>query len=225
MLKTTIEKLEDVSEKYRAHYTKSGDSFILDSELQGEDVTALINAKQHEKDATTKAKAELVTARAQAKADKEAWEIKKAELEGRTADADKLRQDALDRQKADFQVQSKADLADRDKTIHDLTAGALLNEVANDVYSNPKRTNLDHIKARIKVGDDHKAFIQDANGATMSTADYIAELKNEAGMEKFLRAGSGSGGGTRRGGNNNSNSGNKNDDFKRLLMQNDPTLE
>jgi len=225
MLKTNIEKLEDVSEKYRAHYTKSGDSFVLDSELQGEDFTALKNAKQHEKDATTKAKAELITARAEAKADKEAWEIKKAELEGRTADADKLRQDALDRQKADFQVQSKADLADRDKKIYDLTVGALLNEIANQVYSQPGKMNLASIEARIKLGEDNKAFIQDANGATMTTESCISELRNEEGMEAFIRAGSGSGGGTRRGGNNNSNSGNKNDDFKRLLMQNDPTLE
>jgi hypothetical protein len=233
MLKTNIEKLDDVSERYRMHYTKSGDSFILDSELQGEDVTALKNAKQHEKDATTKAKAELVAARADAQARKEAWEIEKAVLQGRTADADKLQQEALDRQKEAFRVQSAAELAEMkgkyeasEKAREDQVCNTLLDMITNTVYDMPSVMDFSKLRERIKIGDDGVAFFTDLSGAKMSNNDITSELKNEEGMERFLRAGYGSGGGARQSGaNNGNNNSNKNDEFKRRLMRNDPTLE
>jgi len=192
MLKHTLDTLENIDEKYHIFYTEKDGKFELDENLRGEDTTALKNAKEHEKAERVKLQKKLD----KAKADAEAWEIKKAELEGRTEDAERLKQEALDRQKSEYEKAHNDEVSGLKSRIEKLTIGKLESEVAANVYVKPEVMDLKFIRDRIKLNDKDEAYVVDKNGATMDVADFISELKEDESMAMFMKAGSGQGGGS-----------------------------
>lgn len=192
-LSNTIAKIEDVAEAYRVHYSDVDGILTLDKNLQTENIDNLLSAKQHEKEAKDKALKEAK----KLQAEKDAWNIEKAELQGDKEKADKLRQDAIDRVKSETDKDYKEKIESRDKRIHDLTIGRLQDDIASEVYIKPSAMNLSFISDRIKLNDKDESYIVDSLGATMNKADFIKELKSDESMSMFIKAGDGSGGGTK----------------------------
>lgn len=192
-LKNKLDTLEGLEEKYHALYTEVDGVYNLDPDIVAEDTSALQTAKEHEKKEREKAqkKAEKLAH------EKEAWAIEKAELEGDKEKAEQLRTEALDRQKAEYDRANQAEKDALKNRIHDLTVGKLQDEIASEVYIKPGVMNLSFIEERIKLNDKDEAYILDANGATMSKADFVAELKGDENMAMFIKAGDGAGGGTK----------------------------
>lgn len=191
-LLVTVTKLEDVNEKYRSLYTEKDGVFTLDKDVQSEDITPLKNAKEHEKQERLKAQVKLD----ELAEEKLKWEIREAELKGETEKAERLKQEALDKQKADYESAHKEENSSLKDRIYNLTVGKLQSEIAAEVYLRPGAMNLEAIKNRIKLNDKDEAYIVDSNDATMSKSEYIKELRADKDMAPFIKAGDGSGGGS-----------------------------
>lgn len=187
-LENTLETLEGLSDRTAALYSENNGKFELDEKFRGPDTAALLSAKNHEKEAKQKALDELIALRRQ----QEEQAIELATAKGDTKEADKLRQEALDRQKAAHD----AELAKDKQKIHELTIGLSRDSVAAEVYLNPQGVNLSSLESRIKLQDDGlTTYFVNALGETITRETLIDELRADEKMAFAIRAGNASGGG------------------------------
>lgn len=188
-LENTVDSLDSIDEKYQAFYSEKEGKFELDENLRVSDPSEeLLNAKNREKEARKAAEAKAMELEEQIEADK----LKFAEAQGNKDEIERLKQEALDRQKAAHD----AELSESKKLIHDLTIGRTLDKIASEVYINPDVINLSSIEERIKLSEDGKStYITNKLGETITMDVLIEELRADESMAFAIKAKSGSGGG------------------------------
>lgn len=208
MLKRTITKLEDVSEELRQFYAPAGEGgtgFVLQVEGKpAEDVTALKNAKDHEKNLRVAAERERDAAKAaQAEAETEraaAEQAAQAAVANKGQDVQAL--EASWQQKLNDAEKKRADeVAERDGEIERLLVTNTATSLAAEISTIPELFADSVIAKRLKVevGADKKRFLRVLDDAGQPTAKTLDELKQELlANEKYAAiviAGKGSGGG------------------------------
>lgn len=208
MLKRTITKLEDVAEGLREFYAPAGEGqegFVLQIDGKpAEDVTALKNAKEHEKNLRVAAERERDAAKiAQTEAETEraaAEEAARLAVANKGQDVQALEaswQDKLNK----AETKRQEEVAERDGEIERLLVTNTANSLAAEISTIPELFSESVIAKRLKVevGADKKRFVRVLDEAGQPTAKTLDELKQELlANEKYaaiIIAGKGSGGG------------------------------
>lgn len=207
MLKRSIAKLEDVEEALRGYYKKSGDVFVLqvdgkDAETE-ESVTALKNAKEHEKNLRVAAENKLAPLSDQVTAitaERDAAIVErdaaKAAQGTDTAALEASWQAKVDAANAKLAETSGKLTAEVERLLRTNTATAMAHKI-----STVPELFQDVIMRRLKVeeGADGKHFVRVLDEAGSPSALSVDELEKELlANDKYaaiIVAGKGSGGG------------------------------
>lgn len=224
-IKAIIEKLEDVPEALREHYTEKDGKFLLGVEPVGgfalEDVTGLKSALGAERTQRERLEKDVIKFkdldpdRARA-ALTELEELKKIDPAN---EADKIANTKFEAAKAQLIDKHTQDLAARDQRIGKLTgavAELMIDAVATAGLAEAKgavELLLPHVRAhtRVKETDDGKfvvevidkdgnARIGDSKGSPMGIKDLIAEMRKSDTYARAFEGDGHSGGGAEGGG-------------------------
>lgn len=204
MLKRVIKSLDEVDESLRGFYKQNGDVFILQVDgKDAEDVTALKNAKDHEKNLRVSAEGERDAAKSQV-------ETLTAQVGTLTTERDAAR--AEKGQDVAALEASWSGKVDAEKAAHEKTKNELTSEVerllvtntsiamAGEISTVPELFQ-DVIAKRLKVekGADGQYFTRVLDAAGSPSAATLDDLKKELlANEKYaaiIISGKGSGGG------------------------------
>lgn len=176
-LKTRYEKKADIPKGAEEHYNEKDGVWVLDADY--EDVTALKNAKEHEKNKRTQAERDLATAQA---ALNTAQDELNALREGAIPKADA---DAL---KASYQKKYETDMAAANAKLEAATAqvnrlvlGTTVDNLAAKLFDKNAVIGKPHIAARLRLEEENgeqvvKVVDKDGRPSALTVADLEKEI-------------------------------------------------
>ena len=146
-LENTVENLDGIDEKFATFYTEKDGKYELDDNLRAADPSdALLNAKNHERDARIAAENRIK----ELEKNEDDYNLKLAEAKNDKDEVERLKQKALDKQK----LAHDTELQEAKALNHELTIGIARNSIAAQVYINQDAWKLTDLESRIKLSDD-----------------------------------------------------------------------
>jgi hypothetical protein len=191
-LKETLSSLDGLDDRTKALYNEVGGEFILHEDFRNEDISGLKNALE-------KLKAERVEhkkmiADGKKLADNYALELAKSSND--VEEVKRLKQEALTAQKKaidDEKVEIQKDLKTARDTIYNLTVGAEVERINNEIYTHKNVHKMTNIQDRISL-EDGEIIYKNNFGSPILQSEFINELKTDKDMLAFIKASEASGG-------------------------------
>lgn len=201
MLKRLLESVSDLPEAIQALYTEGADGkFTL--EVEAEDVSALKNAKDHEKQARIAAQDELREHRAseQAKIDKAAADARTAALEEARSGSDIAALDASWKAKFDAaEAEHKAAQDTLNAAVHDERISGTAKSIAESISTTPVllQSVIEKRLTTEMVDGKFNTRVLDSSGkpSAMTVDELKTEISGNADYKHIIKAGKAGGGG------------------------------